>query len=72
VQDRPGHDHRYAIDHAKITRELGWTPRHDFEAGLRKTVQWYVDNAETIKALGVHRSRQGQGEAVKEKGSAAA
>lgn len=72
VQDRPGHDHRYAIDHAKITRELGWTPRHDFEAGLRKTVEWYVDNAETIKALGVHRSRQGQGEAAKNEGSAAA
>lgn len=44
VQDRPGHDHRYAIDAGKIERELGWTPRETFESGLRKTVQWYLDN----------------------------
>jgi dTDP-glucose 4,6-dehydratase len=44
VTDRPGHDARYAIDAAKITRELGWTPRHDFEQGLRETVRWYLDN----------------------------
>ncbi len=44
VKDRPGHDLRYAIDCAKIERELGWRPRETFETGLRKTVQWYLDN----------------------------
>ena len=46
VKDRPGHDHRYAIDATKIQRELGWTPQETFESGLRKTVQWYLDNPE--------------------------
>jgi dTDP-glucose 4,6-dehydratase len=44
VQDRPGHDLRYAIDCSKIDRDLGWRPRETFETGLRKTVQWYLDN----------------------------
>ncbi|MBU2569817.1 MAG: dTDP-glucose 4,6-dehydratase [Gammaproteobacteria bacterium] len=44
VQDRPGHDLRYAIDACKIKRELGWEPQETFETGLRKTVQWYLDN----------------------------
>ncbi|TBV15704.1 dTDP-glucose 4,6-dehydratase [Stutzerimonas kirkiae] len=44
VKDRPGHDQRYAIDAGKIERELGWTPRETFHSGLRKTVQWYLDN----------------------------
>ena len=44
VQDRPGHDRRYAIDAGKIERELGWVPRETFETGLRKTVQWYLEN----------------------------
>jgi dTDP-glucose 4,6-dehydratase len=43
VKDRPGHDRRYAIDSAKIRRELGWQPKESFESGLRKTVAWYVD-----------------------------
>jgi dTDP-glucose 4,6-dehydratase len=47
VQDRPGHDERYAIDAGKIRRELGWEPTETFESGLRKTVQWYLDNAES-------------------------
>ncbi|MCY1180185.1 dTDP-glucose 4,6-dehydratase 2 [compost metagenome] len=46
VQDRPGHDQRYAIDASKIERELGWVPQETFETGLRKTVQWYLDNLE--------------------------
>lgn len=43
VKDRPGHDARYAIDAGKIERELGWTPLETFESGMRKTVQWYLD-----------------------------
>ncbi|MFA6920232.1 MAG: dTDP-glucose 4,6-dehydratase [Gallionella sp.] len=44
VTDRPGHDRRYAIDARKIERELGWKPSETFETGIRKTVQWYLDN----------------------------
>ncbi|NCO69859.1 MAG: dTDP-glucose 4,6-dehydratase [Shewanella sp. CG18_big_fil_WC_8_21_14_2_50_42_11] len=44
VTDRPGHDMRYAIDPSKIQRELGWIPQETFESGIRKTVQWYLDN----------------------------
>ena len=44
VTDRPGHDARYAIDADKIERELGWRPQETFESGMRKTVQWYLDN----------------------------
>ncbi|MBI5761490.1 MAG: dTDP-glucose 4,6-dehydratase [Planctomycetales bacterium] len=44
VTDRPGHDHRYAIDAGKIHRDLGWSPAESFQTGLRKTVQWYLDN----------------------------
>jgi len=46
VQDRPGHDRRYAIDASKIIHELEWSPSETFETGLRKTVQWYLDNNE--------------------------
>jgi dTDP-glucose 4,6-dehydratase len=48
VTDRPGHDRRYAIDASKIERELGWRPRETFETGIRKTVDWYLDNAEWV------------------------
>lgn len=44
VQDRPGHDIRYAIDASKIQRELGWSPEETFESGIRKTVIWYLEN----------------------------
>jgi len=44
IKDRPGHDRRYAIDASKLERELGWKPAETFETGLRKTVQWYLDN----------------------------
>jgi dTDP-glucose 4,6-dehydratase len=46
VQDRAGHDVRYAIDASKIERELGWRPKETFESGIRKTIQWYLDNKE--------------------------
>ena len=45
VTDRPGHDRRYAIDAGKIGRELGWQPQETFDTGIRKTVEWYLDNA---------------------------
>ncbi len=45
VNDRPGHDVRYAIDASKIDKELGWKPQETFESGMRKTVQWYLDNS---------------------------
>ena len=44
VDDRPGHDLRYAIDASKIQKELGWTPKETFETGIKKTVEWYLDN----------------------------
>ena len=44
VKDRPGHDRRYAIDASKLQRELGWAPAHDFEHGLARTVDWYLEN----------------------------
>ncbi|MGE6230230.1 dTDP-glucose 4,6-dehydratase [Paenibacillus chitinolyticus] len=46
IQDRPGHDRRYGIDASKITTELGWQPKHNFESGIRETIQWYLDNKE--------------------------
>ncbi|MBI5429916.1 MAG: dTDP-glucose 4,6-dehydratase [Nitrosomonadales bacterium] len=48
VQDRPGHDRRYAIDARKLERELGWKPAETFETGIRKTVQWYLNNQEWV------------------------
>ncbi|WP_028492429.1 dTDP-glucose 4,6-dehydratase [Thioalkalivibrio sp. ALE19] len=51
VADRPGHDLRYAIDASKIERELGWVPSETFETGLRKTVQWYLDNEDWVERV---------------------
>ncbi len=48
VQDRPGHDRRYAIDARKLERELGWKPAETFETGIRKTVQWYLDHQDWV------------------------
>jgi dTDP-glucose 4,6-dehydratase len=57
VEDRPGHDRRYAIDDAKARRELGWQPRQDLIAGLSATVQWYLDNPRWVERVtsGVYR-----------------
>ncbi|MFJ4066615.1 dTDP-glucose 4,6-dehydratase [Pseudomonas sp. NPDC089996] len=51
VTDRPGHDRRYAIDARKLERELGWKPAETFETGIRKTVQWYLANADWVAAV---------------------
>ncbi|HBZ55428.1 MAG TPA: dTDP-glucose 4,6-dehydratase [Syntrophobacteraceae bacterium] len=57
VKDRPGHDRRYAIDSAKIGRELGWRPKESFESGLRKTIAWYLNNSDWVRSVqtGVYR-----------------
>ena len=49
VQDRPGHDRRYAIDARKLERELGWKPAETFESGIRKTVQWFLDHQDWVR-----------------------
>ena len=51
IKDRPGHDRRYAIDARKLARDLRWKPAESFETGIRKTVQWYLDNEEWVKNL---------------------
>ncbi len=51
VQDRAGHDLRYAIDFTKLETELGWTPCESFETGMRKTIQWYLDNTEWVNRV---------------------
>lgn len=51
VTDRPGHDRRYAIDARKLERELGWKPAETFESGIRKTVQWYLDNQAWVQRV---------------------
>jgi dTDP-glucose 4,6-dehydratase len=58
VADRPGHDRRYAIDLTKINRELGWQPKESLQTGLRKTVEWYLQNSEWVAAI---RQRQEYG-----------
>ncbi|HID22632.1 MAG TPA: dTDP-glucose 4,6-dehydratase [Planctomycetaceae bacterium] len=57
VEDRPGHDRRYAIDSSTIRTEVGWKPRHDFRSGLRATVQWYLNNRPWVDRVtsGVYR-----------------
>jgi dTDP-glucose 4,6-dehydratase len=51
VEDRLGHDRRYAIDNTKITSELGWSPSYTFEEGIRETIEWYLDNSEWLKTV---------------------
>jgi dTDP-glucose 4,6-dehydratase len=51
VKDRPGHDFRYAIDCSKLEKKLGWTPAETFESGLRKTIQWYLDNKNWVERV---------------------
>ncbi len=51
VQDRPGHDQRYAIDNTKITTELGWKPLYTFKKGLQETIKWYINNQGWIERI---------------------
>lgn len=51
IQDRPGHDRRYAIDNTKITTKLGWKPVYTFEAGICETIQWYLDNQDWVERI---------------------
>lgn len=51
VTDRPGHDRRYAMNIQKIQSELGWVPKHDLAAGLKKTVDWYLDHIDWLNAV---------------------
>jgi len=51
VKDRPGHDRRYAIDFTKLSKHLNWSPRESFETGLRKTIQWYIDNKKWVDRI---------------------
>ena len=65
VKDRPGHDRRYAIDASKIQKELGWVPQETFETGIRKTVQWYLNNLDWCQRVqdgSYQRERLGEGE----------
>ncbi len=67
VTDRPGHDFRYGIDTTKIQSELGWAPSHTFESGLRRTIQWYVDNrqwCEVVTKQSYQRERLGLSDAT--------
>ncbi|MDC7705132.1 dTDP-glucose 4,6-dehydratase [Vogesella indigofera] len=57
VADRPGHDRRYAIDARKLARELGWKPAETFDSGIRKTVQWYLDNQDWVAGVSSGRYR---------------
>jgi dTDP-glucose 4,6-dehydratase len=62
VKDRPGHDRRYAIDFSKLQQQLGWQPKEDINSGLRRTVQWYIDNqawCNTVTADNYHQQRLG-------------
>ncbi len=59
VPDRPGHDRRYAMDAGKITRQLGWQPRHNLQDGLRHTVRWYLENPEWVRAIRQQKEFQG-------------
>ena len=49
VEDRPGHDRRYAINNSKIEHEIGWAPKENFESGLQQTIEWYLDNANWVE-----------------------
>ena len=60
VNDRPGHDFRYAIDNSKIKNDLGWSPKYSFEKGLELTINWYLDNLEWCREISSKSDYRGQ------------
>ena len=73
VEDRPGHDQRYAIDDSKARAELGWTTRHDLDSGLRETVRWYLEHegwCERVQSGSYRRERLGLGDGATPGGGA--
>jgi len=58
VDDRLGHDRRYAIDASKIRRELGWKPKYDYESGIKKTIEWYLQHDEWLNRIASGAYRQ--------------
>jgi dTDP-glucose 4,6-dehydratase len=58
VRDRPGHDRRYAIDFSKLAHQLGWSPQEDINSGLRRTVQWYIDNQAWCQTVTANKYQQ--------------
>lgn len=58
VEDRLGHDRRYAIDASKIAKALGWQPQYDYESGIRATIKWYLDNAQWLERIATGAYRQ--------------
>jgi dTDP-glucose 4,6-dehydratase len=72
VTDRPGHDRRYAIDARKLEGELGWRPKESFETGLRKTVEWYLENAAWVESVtsGAYQQWMEQNYSTRERGDA--
>jgi dTDP-glucose 4,6-dehydratase len=58
VEDRLGHDRRYGIDASKINKELGWTPKYDYESGIRETIRWYLNNSEWLDRIRTGAYRQ--------------
>jgi dTDP-glucose 4,6-dehydratase len=58
VADRPGHDFRYAMDISKIKNELGWQPKYGFQSGLRKTVEWYLENQAWCRKIKTYRGER--------------
>jgi dTDP-glucose 4,6-dehydratase len=51
VEDRPGHDRRYAVDFTRVRRDLGWTPEESFETGIRKTIAWYMNHSDWVDRI---------------------
>jgi dTDP-glucose 4,6-dehydratase len=51
VKDRPGHDFRYSVDFSKIRDQLGWFPKINFQSGIRKTIEWYINNSKWVNSI---------------------
>jgi dTDP-glucose 4,6-dehydratase len=72
VEDRPGHDRRYAVNADRIANELDWTPSESFTTGIRKTVEWYLNNLEWLEAIKTEQHQKWLDQNYKKRGTAAA